>query len=423
MAAGLALMLLFGLMVEWAFRKKGLPGVVGMILVGIVVGPHMLGALDPRLMAVSADLRLIALIIILLRAGLELRRSTLNRIGARAILLSFIPALFEGFAVTAAGYILLDLTLLESALLGSVLAAVSPAVVVPRMIRFIQAGKGAEREVPTLVLAGASLDDVNVIVAHGVLLSIYLGMNSNLAWRLTGIPISLILGAAAGIGVGFALCRFFDRFNPRATKRVLALLAISVGLIYLQDHIKGYVPFAGLVGVMFIGIVMLESRERYAHEISAKLGKIWIFAEIVLFSLVGAELDVRVMVNAGLAGAGVIGFGLIFRCVGAWLCLVRSRFTRGEKLFVVVSYLPKATVQAAIGAGPLAAMRLAGMNTAPGEIILAVSVLAILITAPLGAWLSDVVGERVLTEPEDKPQADLSPSKSCLNRSNSNETT
>lgn len=396
MAVGIAEIIILGLLADWAFKRLRVPGLVGMLLVGVVLGPYVLGWLDPDLLTVGADLRLIALIVILLRVGFELSRKTLHRVGGRVLLLSFIPATCEGLMITVAGPCLLGLTWLESAMLGSVLAAVSPAVVVPQMIRFIAARKGAAKDIPSMVMAAASVDDIYVIVVHSVVVGLYVGQQGNVAWQLAGIPLSLLLGAAVGLLVGAVLYRFFDRCNPRATKRVLVVVALSILLVRLQHLLVGHIPFAGLISAMAIGFVILEKREHMAHEISAKLGKIWVFAEIILFSLVGAQVNIGVAWQEGLAAVGIIACGLLARACGVLLSLARSQLTIRERLFVVVAYSPKATVQAAIGAAPLLAMKLAGMPTGPGEIILAVAVLSIVLTAPTGAWAIAAVGDRVL---------------------------
>ncbi len=406
MAVSIAEIIVLGLIADWLFRRLHIPGLIGMLLVGLVLGPYLLGWLDPDLLAVGPDLRLIALIVILLRVGFELSRRTLHRVGFRVLLLAFGPATLEGLAITLAGPWLLGLTWLQSAILGSVLAAVSPAVVVPLMIRFIKERRGAAKDIPSMVMAAASVDDIYVIVAHSVVLGLYVGHRANLTLQIIGIPVSLLLGVASGLLIGMLLYRLFDRFNPRATKRVLIVLAISIMLVRLQHILSGVVPFAGLVAAMAIGFVILEKREHMAHEISAKLAKIWVFAEIILFSMVGAQVNIGVAWRAGLAGLAVIGLGLLARGAGVWACLLRSRLNLKERLFVAVAYSPKATVQAAIGAVPLMAMREAGLETAPGEIILAVAVLSILVTAPAGAWGIASLGRRVLeVEPQQTDDA------------------
>ena len=396
MIFSLAELLVLSLIVDWAFRKLTIPGLVGMLFLGIVFGPYALGLISRDLLAVSNDFRLIALIVILLRGGFELSKDTLNRVGGRVLLLSTIPAIIEGATVTFLGPPLLGITTMEAAILGSILAAVSPAVVVPLMIRFMEQGKGAEKGIPTMVLAAASIDDVFVIVVYSVLIGIYTGSNVNVAWQLAGIPVSIMLGAVVGMILGFALFKIFKHFNPRATKRVLVLLGLSILLVRMEYLVAAWVPFAALLAVMAIGFIILEKDEHMAHEISAKLGKIWIFAEIVLFTMVGTQVNLEVAIEAGLGGAAIIGLGLVARSAGTYGCLLGSDLTVPERLFVVIAYVPKATVQAAIGGAPLAAMVLAGMNTGPGDVILAVAVLSIVLTAPLGAWAIQVTGDRVL---------------------------
>ncbi len=396
MAVSIAEIIILSLLADWVFRLMRIPGLIGMLLVGVLLGPYVLDYLAPDLLVIGADLRLIALIVILLRAGFELSRDTLHRVGGRVLLLAFIPATCEGVMITLAGTWLLGLSLLESAMLGSILAAVSPAVVVPAMIRFMKERKGASKDIPSMVLAAASVDDIYVIVAHSVIVGLYVGHQVNVVWQVVGVPVSLISGIVVGLLVGTCLYRLFDRFNPRATKRVLILIALSVMLIRLQYLLAGYIPFAGLVSAMAIGFVILEKREHMAHEISARLAKVWVFAEIILFSMVGAQVNVGVAWQAGLAGMAIIALGLLARGGGVMLCLLRSRLNLKERLFVLVAYSPKATVQAAIGSAPLLAMRAAGMETGPGEIILAVAVLSIVLTAPAGAWAIAALGDRVL---------------------------
>ncbi len=397
MAVSIAEIIILSLLADWICRKAGIPGLIGMLAVGIALGPHALGYIAPGLLEIGTELRQVALIVILLRAGFELSRQALKRVGGKALLLAFVPATCEGLAITLLAPHLLGLSYLEAALLASVLAAVSPAVVVPLMIRFIKERKGSDKSIPSMVLAAASIDDIYVIVVHSVLLGIFTGSQLNLTWQLIGIPVSLLLGVAVGLLSGLLLYRLFERFNPRATKRVLVIIAVTILLVRLQQLAAGYVPFAALVAAMAIGFVILEKREQMAHEISAKLARVWIFAEIILFSLVGAQVNVTVAWHAGLAGAAIIALGLVARAGGVLLCLMRSNLTWGERIFVIVSYSPKATVQAAIGAAPLLAMRQMGLeSTAAGETILAVAVLSIVLTAPTGAWAIAALGRRVL---------------------------
>ncbi|NLG36112.1 MAG: CBS domain-containing protein [Lentisphaerae bacterium] len=400
MALALAELIILGLLVDYIFRKMHIPGLVGMMLTGVLLGPFVLSLLDPGLLAFSTDMRMIALIVILLRAGFELHKDTLRRVGLQALLLSFVPATLEALAVMALGPRLLGLTRLESAILGTVLGAVSPAVVVPMMLDFAARRKGTDQGIPTLVIAASSIDDVFVIVVFSTLLGLYTGSPGNLLWKLTGIPVSIVSGILTGLAFGWILYRLFRRFNPRATKRLLTILGVSIVLVGMETRIESVLPFAALLAVMAIGFIILEKNEHMAHEISGKLSKVWVFAQILLFTLVGAQVDIHVAWQAGLAGSTLIGLALLARSAGTWLCLLGSRLSPAERFFVVIAYLPKATVQAAIGGAPLVALRAAGMPEGPGEIILAAAVLSILLTAAPGAWLIAWAGNRFLkTEP------------------------
>ncbi|MCU0530100.1 MAG: cation:proton antiporter [Cyanobium sp. Prado107] len=393
---GLAELLILGLLADGLFRRLGVPGLIGMLLVGVALGQSGLGLLDPRLLALSGDLRQMALVVILLRVGFGLNLGTLRQVGRRVLLLAWIPAACEGLIITLVAPSLLGLSTLEAALLGSVIAAVSPAVVVPLMLRLIEEKRGTERAIPQMVMAAASLDDIAVIVVNGVLLGLLVQQGAALPAQLIRLPLGLALGAAAGAGLGWLLIRWIARFRPQANRQVLLILALSLLLLRLQERINGLVPFTGLVAAIALGVVILELRDDLAHPIAAKLASIWVFAELVLFTLVGAQLNVAVAWRSGLAGLAVLALGLLARSIGTLLCLARSEFTAGERLFVTVAYIPKATVQAAIGAVPLMTMQAAGLPTGPGEIILAVAVLSIVVTAPLGAWLSAALAPRVL---------------------------
>lgn len=402
MALSIAELIILCLIADWLCRRVRLPGLVGMLLVGVVLGPYVAGWLDESLLVIGPDLRMIALIVILLRAGFALSRKVLHRVGGRVLLLAFLPATIEAAVITLVGPWLLGLSLLESAILGSVLAAVSPAVVVPAMLRLSNERRGTGKDIPAMVMAAASVDDVYVIVLHGIVMGLYLGHQSGLAGQIISIPLALVFGIAIGLAVGVGLYKLFERFNPRATKRALVVIAASILLVRLQVMLAGVFPFAGLVAAMAIGFIILERRELMAHEIAAKLAKTWVFAEIILFSMVGAQVDIGVAWHAGLAGTAVIGLGLLARGAGVLACLVGSRLDAAERLFVAVAFSPKATVQAAIGAAPLLAMRQAGMETGPGELILAVAVMSIILTAPAGALAISALGNRVLAvQPED----------------------
>ena len=397
MALSLAFIVLAGLLADALFRRMRLPGLVGMLIVGVLVGPYALNILKPEMMAVSGDFRQIALIVILLRAGLELRRDTLHRVGPYALTMSAVPALFEIFAITLLAPGLLGLTWLEAAILGSILGAVSPAVVVPLMIDFMERGKGADKGIPTLILGASAIDDVFVIVIFTVLLGMSGGGPVNWVWQITSIPVSIVLGILLGLVIGYFLYRLFDSYDFKPPRRTIILMGVAIVLTWIEEILHAIVPISALLGVMAMGFMLLEKQEAIAHIISSKLTRLWVFAELLLFVLVGAQVNIKVAWDAGLAGGILILAGLIARSAGTWLSLAGSGLDPKEKLFAVVSYIPKATVQAAIGAIPLAA------GLPGGEVILAVAVLSILLTAPTGAVGIKILGERILAESKRSP--------------------
>ncbi len=406
MALSIAEMILLGLLADWVFRKMHLPGLLGMLFLGVLFGPYVLDLMEPGFLEASLDLRMIALIIILLRAGFELSREALHKVGLQALVMSFVPGIFEGSTIALLGPKFLPLTHLESAMLGFIIAAVSPAVVVPMMIGLIKRRMGAKKGIPSMILAAASLDDVVAIVIFSVFLGVYTGGSEHVWIKFAGIPISIVAGIAGGLLIGWLLLKLFEKFNPRATKRTMIVIGISILLVRMGDLLDGVgIPFAALLAVMATGFMILEKREQMAHEISSKLGKLWVFASIMLFVLVGAQVDVSLAWETGLAGIGLLACGLLARSCGVLLSLLGSSLNNRERLFAVVAYWPKATVQAAMGAVPLMAMRAGGMSLDPGNVILAVSVLSIVITAPLGAMAIKLVGEHAL-QPE--PESDRS---------------
>ena len=322
MAISLALIIILGLGADYLFRRLKLPGLVGMLLVGILVGPHVLGLLKPEMMAVSADFRKIALIVILLRAGFTLRRETLNRTARPALLMSFVPASFEIAGVSLAAVYLFHFSWLQAAMLGAIIGAVSPAVVVPMMIYFMEQGKGAKKGIPTFVLAGSALDNVFAIVIFTQFLSLYQGVKSSLLWDLASIPVAVILGTLLGLVAGYLLYLFFSRYELASPRRTIMVLGVAIVLTWIGDLAKDLVPIASLLGVLAMGLVILEKAESLGHLISQKLQRLWVFAELLLFVLVGAQVNPKVAWGAGAAGLAIIGFGLIFRSLGTYLSVL-----------------------------------------------------------------------------------------------------
>lgn len=390
MLVSLALIILIGFALKGIFQKIHLPGLLGMLLAGILLGPFVLDLIAPSILGISGDLRKVALIVILVRAGLAIDLADLRKIGRPAILMCFLPAVFEIGAIMLLAPVLLGLTLLEAALLGTVLGAVSPAVIVPRMLHLMESGYGRRHRVPQVIMAGASVDDIVCITAFTALMGLQNSNSMNLAGPALNLLIAILTGLAAGVLTGILLVRLFKWLHMRDTVKVLLILGVSFLLVGLEDIISEIVPFAATLSVMALGATVLHRYELLARRITGKFSKIWIAAELLLFVLLGALVDVHYAAGAGLAVLGVLFAGLVFRSVGVFVSLIRSGLTARERVFCVVSYLPKATVQAAIGAIPLAA----GM--AAGNIILTAAVLAILITAPLGAVGIDVLYPKLL---------------------------
>jgi NhaP-type Na+/H+ or K+/H+ antiporter len=394
MLLNVAIITISALFINWCFEKIKIPGLLGMIIIGIVAGPCCLNFISPELLHLSSELRTAALIVILIRAGLGLKRETLNEVGIPALKMSCIPCLLEGGTVTLIAHYLLKLDWAASGMLGFIIAAVSPAVVVPQMLDIKEKGYGKNREVPTLILAGASIDDVFAITLFGVFLAAGTGKAVNIALQFVGVPVGIMLGIGLGLLVGFLLVKFFKRFNMRATKKAM-IFGVAAILLHELEYFHDIVPIATLLGVMAMGFVMLELHNEAANELAQKFNKLWIFAEILLFVLIGAQVNVSVAWGAGLIGLLIILIGLAGRSLGVWISLLGSKLNARERLFCAFSYMPKATVQAAIGAIPLS------MGVKGGEIILAIAVLSIIFTAPLGATLIRTTHSKLLKGPQD----------------------
>lgn len=390
MLTSLALIFLFGLIFGALFQKLRLPPLLGMLIVGIVLGPYALDWLDDSLLSISADLRQIALIIILTRAGLNLNISDLKKVGRPAVLMCFLPACFEILGMLVLAPPLLHISYLDAAIMGAVVGAVSPAVIVPKMLRLMEEGYGTEKSIPQLILAGASVDDVFVIVLFSSFTGLAKGESLS-PWRFAEIPISILLGVLLGAALGLALAFFFQKVHVRDSVKVLLLLSFSFLLVALEDALEGFVPISGLIAVMSLGIALQRKRDIVAKRLSLKFSKLWVAAELLLFVLVGATVDLHYAYAAGLSAVVLIFGVLLFRMAGVWVCLFKTKLLFKERLFCMLAYMPKATVQAAIGSVPLS------MGLSCGNIVLTVAVLAILITAPLGAFLIDLTYKKLLT--------------------------
>lgn len=378
----LALVFLGGLLAGEVFRRLRLPPLLGMLLVGIAFGPYVLGLLDDSLLAISADLRKVALIIILTRAGLSLDIGDLRKVGRSAVLLCFVPATFEIVGTVILAPRLLGVSVLEAAIIGSVIAAVSPAVVVPRMLRLMDEGYGAKQGIPQMILAGASVDDVYVIVLFSSFTSLAAGGTLS-PLDFVRIPTSLVLGIAVGVLCGLALAWWFSHVHMRDSIKVVIFLALSFVLVTIEDHCTGIIGFSGLLAVMSMGIMLGQRIPVVSKRLSAKYDRLWVGAELLLFVLVGAMVNVAYVAYAGVAAILLILGAMVFRMAGVLASVLGTKLNGKERAFCMLAYTPKATVQAAIGGVPLA------MGLACGETVLTVAVLAILITAPFGAIAID----------------------------------
>lgn len=388
-----ALILIFGLILGETAGKLRLPKLTGMLAAGIILGA--LGWLDPKLTGISAELRRIALIIILTRAGLNLELADLKKCGRPALLMSFVPASLEILGVTLLAHFLLGLGFAEAALMGTVLGAVSPAVIVPKMLKLMSEKRGTDKLIPQMILAGASIDDVFVIVMFSVFTGVCSGGEVS-ALSIVNIPLSIVLGAAFGALCGVLLAMAFRRIHLRDSVKVVILMSLSFLLVSLEDSLPGYIGFSGLVAVMACGIALRQRSPERAARVSAKYSKLWTAAEIMLFVLVGAEVNISAAADIWLPVLGVISGALLFRFAGVFLCMIKTRLNLRERFFCMIAYMPKATVQAAIGGVPLA------MGLSCGDTILAGAVVAILVTATLGAFLIEFTAEKLLSRQEEQ---------------------
>ncbi|CAM2846811.1 potassium transporter [Dolosigranulum pigrum] len=390
MATSFALIALLGLLSGALFERIKLPGLLGMIIVGGLIGPYGFSLLSEDILRTSSDLRNIALIVILLRAGLGIEKKVIKKVGKPAIKLSFIPGILEGLTIAFLSVQLFDFSFIQGGILGFIIAAVSPAVIVPAMLDLIDRGCGQEKNIPTLILAGASIDDVFAVTIFSAFLGIYGGGDVNIGTEIFTIPLSIILGVIIGLMFGWILIKVFQRFDIPSTQKMLFVLSAAILLTTFEKAIETKIEIAGLLGVMAIGFILFEKMPAVGKQLASTFNEVWIFAQVLLFVLVGAQVNIGLALDAGLKGIILIGIGLLARSTGVLLSLIGTELNKKEKLFSIIAYIPKATVQAAIGAVPLA------MGVESGDLILSLAVLSIVLTAPLGAILIKATGDRLL---------------------------
>lgn len=391
MLFSLSLILIIGFSLSGILNRIKIPGLIGMIFTGVLLGPHMLDLISPEILGISADLREIALIVILVRAGLSIDISDLRKAGRPALLMCFVPATFEIAAVTYLAPLLLGVSYIEAAIMGCVLAAVSPAVIVPRMIHLMETGYGKKSRIPQIIMAGASVDDIYVIVLFTAFLGMYRGESFS-ASTLVSVPASILSGVIMGAVTGIILVSIFKRIHMRDTVKVLIILSIAFMFVSIEDFMKPFFPVSGLLAVMSLGCSILRSYEILAKRLMGKFSKIWVGAEILLFVLVGAQVDISYLAGAGISSVLLILAALSLRIIGVSLSLAGTNLSLKERLFCSIAYIPKATVQAAIGAVPLSA------GVGAGNTILTVAVLAIIISAPVGAIGIDRTYKKLLSQ-------------------------
>lgn len=390
----LALIFLVGLLLSSLMKKLRFPDLLGMLITGMLLGPYALNLLDPNLLHIAPDLRTLALVIILLRAGLSLDLQALRKVGRPALLMCFVPATLELVGTLVIAPLVFQISLLDAAILGTVLAAVSPAVIVPRMLKLMEEGYGTDKSIPQLIMAGASVDDIYVIVLFTSFTAMASGGSFN-ALNFLSIPISIILGLLVGILLGFLLTKYFRKIHLRDSVKVIIILSIAFLLIGLEEKLKTFVPFSGLIGVMTLGAWLYKDYAPLATRLSNKFSKLWIAAQLLLFVLVGATVNLGYALEATIPALIVVLVALLFRAIGVWISLLSTPLTTKERLFCIIAYMPKATVQAAIGSIPLT------LGLACGPIVLTVSVIAIILTAPLGCFGIDYTYKILLLREQD----------------------
>ena len=389
MLLSIALILLVGMTLGWICKKCKLPSLLGMLATGILLGPYVMNLIDGSILSISSEIRKIALIIILTRAGLSLDISGIKKIGRPAVMMCFVPASFELIGMILLAPKLLGLSMLEAAIMGAVLAAVSPAVVVPRMVKLMEEGYGTNKGIPQLILAGASVDDVYVIVLFTTFTSMIQG-NGVSVIRFVNIPVSIVLGILIGFISGWMLSKYFEKVHIRDTIKILIILSWSFVLVAIEDALNTPITFSALIAIMFIGVALQKYRGEVSIRLSAKYNKLWVTAEVFLFVLVGATVNIYYLGNVGMKALIVIVGALVLRMLGVFVCLLGTSLNFKERVFSMMAYTPKATVQAAIGGIPLS------LGLGCGDIVLTVAVLAIVLTAPLGAFAIDLSYKKLL---------------------------
>lgn len=394
MLYSIALILIVGMALGWICNRCKLPSLLGMLLTGIILGPYVLNLIDDSILGISSELRKIALIIILTRAGLGLDISGLKKIGRPAVMMCFVPATFELIGMLILAPRLLGVSYMEAAVMGAVLAAVSPAVVVPRMVKLMEEGYGTDKGIPQVILAGASVDDVYVIVLFTTFTGIMQGKGISVM-SFINIPVSIILGILIGLIIGYLFARYFEKMHIRDTIKVALILSVSFLLVTAEDALNTPITFSALIAIMFIGVALSRYRKEVSLRISQKYNKLWVVAEVFLFVLVGATVNIGYLSNVGLRAVILIICAIMFRMAGVYVSLLGTKLDSKESMFTMMAYTPKATVQAAIGGIPLS------MGLACGEITLTVAVLAIVLTAPLGAFAIDMSYKRLLNKDKD----------------------
>ncbi len=390
MLMSLALMFLIGFFISGIFKKLHIPSLLGLIVTGIILGPEVLNLLDPKILNISSELREIALIVILFRAGLSLDLSDMKKIGRPAIMLCFVPATFEIVGAIVLGPVCLGLSRVDSAIVGAMLGAASPAIIVPKMLWLMEEGYGVDKHIPQLIMAGASADDIYAIVMFTAFIGMSKGEGIS-AWTIVSIPLSIVTGLGVGIVFGIVMAQLFKLIHLRDTVKILLLFGISFLFVGCETFISKYVPFSGLLAVMALGGTILNRRATVAKRLSAKIAKIWVGAELLLFIMLGSAVEIKALLSAGIGSVLLILGALVFRSIGVIVSLLGSGLSLQEIFYCDVAYFPKATVQAAVGAIPLAE------GLACGMMVLTTAVLSILITAPLGAILMDVTVKKWLT--------------------------